>query len=61
MAAKTDLKRIRKQASIMFWSLKGTTIKEPGRKTILENGLRIINEELAKGIGAFDTTPTQNQ
>jgi len=60
VAQETDLKRIRKQASIMFWSLKGTTIKEPGRRTILENGLRIINEELAKGIGGFTTKPSQD-
>ncbi len=46
--AKIDIARIKKQVSIMYWSLKNTTIKEPGRRTILENGLRIMKEELDK-------------
>lgn len=43
-----DIERIKKQVSIMTAILKGTTIEEPGRRTILENGLRIIKEELNK-------------
>ncbi len=43
-----DIEVIKKQVSIMTAILKDTTIAEPGRRTILENGLRIIRKELNK-------------